>query len=131
MTAIGPYTESYDMRHQWDFVDLRGEPKCFQAPKNSVMDALNNIPDFSIFRKLVLTARLQDFFSGPYLLSTVFVPSDIEFKKKYPEETFDNIDIGQARKIVLFSTLKRRWTVRNCLLSFIMFRADGCSIYTI
>jgi len=109
MVSIGPYTQAYDMRHQWDFSDLRGKTKKkgIEIPENSVMGAINKIEDFSIFRKIVKKARLEYFLADRNLFSTILIPSDMALKDKYPDKFIDDMDIGYARNLVLFSSLQR------------------------
>lgn len=108
MVSIGPYTQAYDMQQQWDFVDLRSnkKPKTLYTP-NSVMDILAKTPDFSIFLQIVIRGNMEKLLNGHYLFSTVLIPSDHYIKQKYPSNFINNLGIGEARNIVLFSTMPR------------------------
>jgi uncharacterized surface protein with fasciclin (FAS1) repeats len=107
MVSIGPYTESYNMRHMFDMQDLRGcLPKKVSCP-NSVSEILNSHPDFKRFAYMMKLSKLDPTYSGPQANLTLFVPSDkaISF---IPEGVFTNMDDSTARHIVRSYTLNRR-----------------------
>ena len=108
MVSIGPYTERYDKRHQWDFADLRGCPKPYLPIEGSVMDIINKTPDFSIFRHIVKTAKMEKYLSEQFLFSTVLIPSDEHIKDKISLDFLNNLDIADARNIVMYSCMKRK-----------------------
>lgn len=111
MVSIGPYTQAYDMRHKWDFVDLRGDKgkrlQC-QSSENTFLDALRDTEDFSIFYKIVQIAKLEKRLSDNfYMKHTLFVPSNASIADKITLEFIENLDIGSARSIVLFALCDR------------------------
>lgn len=108
MVSMGPYSETYDMRHMYDFVDLRRKkPVRCAFSDNTLLGVIHNTPDFSIFADLIDKAQLADKLKQPYADYTLFIPSDNELRQKYSEEYFKNIDKGTATQIVNFSTMNR------------------------
>ena len=109
MVSIGPYTQAYDMRQMYDFVDLRKkkEKKC-PFNDNTLMGIIGNHSDFTIFAKIVEKARYSGKLSELQADYTIFVPSDNELRKKYSQQFIDNIDDGLARQILAFSMMKRK-----------------------
>jgi uncharacterized surface protein with fasciclin (FAS1) repeats len=109
MVSIGPYTESYDMKHMYDFVDLRQtKPVSCSFNKNTLMGIIRSNPDFTIFSKIVQKAQFGAKLSQKQVDYTLFVPSDVELQKKYSKEFLDNIDICTAMQILSFSTMNRK-----------------------
>lgn len=110
MTAIGPYTQAYDMKQMYDFVDLRAiksNGNCI-VNNNTLMEIIDSNPDFTIFAGIVEKARYVGKLSEPQADFTIFVPSDNELKKKYTKKFIDNIDDGLARQILAFSMMNRK-----------------------
>jgi hypothetical protein len=124
MVSLGPNIQGLDMKSMYDFSELRKPPKEKTYPKNSLMYIIDTHPDFTIFKMLVKRAKLDDKFcegidrsscNSNFLINslsndvyTVFVPSDMHLKSKYNLDFFQEMDIGMARRIVLFSTMKRK-----------------------
>ena len=109
MTAIGPYTASYDMKHMYDFVDLKSnKPTTCSFGKNTLMGIITTNPDFTIFSKIVQKAQYSSKLSQEQADFTLFIPSDAELKKKYSKAFIDNIDDGTARQILSFSMMNRK-----------------------
>lgn len=109
MVSIGPYTQAYDMKHMYDFVDLN--PSCISQltyPDNSLMGEINKNTDFSIFATIVKKARYDIKLSEKQADFTLFVPSDDMLKSKYSKQALNNIDEGLARHILLYSMMKRQ-----------------------
>jgi uncharacterized surface protein with fasciclin (FAS1) repeats len=109
----------YDMRHQWDFVDLRNELYSTSMPvgnvcKNTIAGMLINTPDLSIFAKIVERARMMDYLNDAFDVQkhTMFVPSDQYLLKLHPKDYFNSIDIGVARSLVTFALMKGTITKR-------------------
>jgi len=142
MVSIGPYTQAYDMRQMYDFVDLRGKKKEISYPENSLMYVINEHSDFKIFSGIVKKARYDSILANQQSNYTVFVPSDQHLIKKYSDESrgakeyFDNIDIGSAIQILKYS-LMNRIIDKNLLVSSpvsifpTLERSNSVKIYTI
>lgn len=108
MVSIGPYTQAYDMKHMYDFVDLRGKRKPCDYNTNTLMGIIGNNPDFTIFTKIVKKAGYTGKLSDKQADFTIFVPSDSELKNKYSQQFLDNIDDGLSRQILAFSMMNRK-----------------------
>lgn len=109
MVSMGPYTEAYDMRHMYDFVDLRKKTpgKC-TFNDNTLLSIIHNTPDFSVFESLVDKAQVAGKLLQPQADYTLFIPSDAQLRRKYSDEYLKNIDKGTASQIVAFSTMNRK-----------------------
>lgn len=102
MSAIGPYTPSYDYRFMYDQPDLRG----IITPKirgNNILSFLSNNKGFDKFLALVKTAKLEGMLCDMKNALTIFVPRDESID--LPIEYFQTMSIHTAKMIVLFSTL--------------------------
>jgi uncharacterized surface protein with fasciclin (FAS1) repeats len=109
MVSIGPYTESKDYRHMYDFVDLRKKNQTIcPIGSNTLMGIIENNQDFTIFSGIVKKARYICKLMDPEEDFTIFVPSDFELKKRHSKEFLDNIDISMAKNIVNFSMMNRK-----------------------
>ena len=109
MVSIGPYTQIYDMKHMYDFHDFRNNSKIDCSYTNdSLMAIINSNPDFTIFAELVKKAKYDGKLSDKQSDFTIFIPSDIEIKKKYSIEYLNNIDDGFAREIINASMMNRK-----------------------
>ena len=107
MVSIGPYTQAYDTKHMYDFVDLNKKKSC-PFNKNTLMGIIGNNSDFTIFARIVEKARYSGKLSDQQADFTIFVPSDEELRKKYNKIFLDNIDDGLARQILAFSMMNRK-----------------------
>jgi uncharacterized surface protein with fasciclin (FAS1) repeats len=106
MVSIGPYTQAYDMKHKYDFVEKRMEKSCI-CPY-TLMGVIGNNSDFSIFAGIVEKARYSGKLSDQQADFTIFVPSDTELRMKYSKIFLENIDYGLARQILAFSMMNRK-----------------------
>jgi len=124
MTAIGPYTKSYDNTHMYSFVDYRKsrEAPKMCASKNTLMDYLIRNPKTSKFRKIVERAGLTGQMSAQDLDITLFIPSDDYLNE--PGEFYDNMDRGLASQIIAVSSLNNR--ISGCLI-----RSSPVSSFTV
>ena len=108
MSSITPTTMSLVNSHMFDMVDLR---KCLQNPRQycsgSLMDIINRHPDFTKFSYIIKTAHLDSVLNDIQANFTIFVPSDKEISS-IEEGLFTNLDISNARQIVLTNMLKYR-----------------------
>ena len=108
MTSSGPYSQSYNFTHMFDFNDYNGPlPKVLPCP-NSLLSIVNNNPDFSIFKFMVYRARLESFLNSIQANFTIFIPSDKHLLRKVDKDIFTNMDILTARSIVKTSMLNDR-----------------------
>lgn len=110
MTSAGPYTQSFDFKHMYDFVDLRTTKCCDDCTykKNTLMGVIGDNSDFTIFTDIIEKARYVGQLSQLQSDYTIFVPSDYELRKRYSKEFIDNIDDGLAREILAFSMMNRK-----------------------
>ena len=108
MTSSGPYTQSYNFTHMFDFTDLRGPLPKKETCKNSLLSKIKSNPNYHIFYFMIKRAGLEAIFDLPQADLTVFVPSDIFLLSKVQEEVFTNMDILTARTIVKTSILDYR-----------------------
>ena len=107
MTAIGPYTQAYDMKQMYDFSDLRGK-KEYKVNKNSLLGIINNNPDFTIFAEIVKKSRYTGKLDDQQADFTIFVPSDNALKQKYSKKFLDSIDDGTSTQIITYSMMNRK-----------------------
>jgi uncharacterized surface protein with fasciclin (FAS1) repeats len=109
MVSMNPGTQAFDMKHMYDFVDLREKtPSICPFDDNTMMGIIVNNSDFTIFSGIVKKARYGGKLMDPYADFTLFVPSDSELKKRYSKEFLDNIDDYTARHILAFSMMNRK-----------------------
>lgn len=113
MVSIGPYTQAYDMKQMYDFPRVSKQP-CYN--KDSITDVVNTHSDFTIFSSIIKKAKYDTILSDKQANFTLFVPSDIELRKRYSKQDIDNIDIGTARQILAYS-LMNRIIDKNLLIS--------------
>jgi len=101
MSSIGPYTQSYDFRHMYSFVDSRPHTiQTFTNP-NSISGFILRNPKTTKFAEIVKKAGLIEQLNDPQLKVTMFIPTD-EYLSKL---NVNDIDIGLARQIIHLSTL--------------------------
>ena len=109
MVSIGPYTQAYDMRQMYDFVDWRGtKTPELCTPSNTLIDIIRSNPDFSIFASIVRKARYEGKLGENQSDFTLFVPSDEHLLKRYNKDWLDSMDVGLARQILSFSMMNRK-----------------------
>ena len=109
MVSIGPYSQAFDMKQMYDFVDLRKKnPVTCSFDDNTIMGVIGNNPDFTIFAGIVKKARYSGKLMDPQADFTLFVPSDAELRKRYSKSFLDKIDDGMARQILAFSMMNRK-----------------------
>ena len=108
MTSSGPYSQSYNFTHMFNFTDLRGKfPKEEPCPQ-SLLGVIKNNPDFHIFYFLIKRANLESIYNSIQAEFTLFVPSDRFLLSKVSEDVFANMDVLTARSIVKSLTLDTR-----------------------
>lgn len=107
MVSIGPYSQSYNFTHMYDFGDLRSckqsKSKSEYCP-HSLMGIINSHPEFQKFNHMVIIAKLDHILNEPQANFTLFVPSDTSIDG-LGNEIFLNMDDGTARHIVMSSML--------------------------
>ena len=111
MTANGPYTQSFNYTHMFDFIDPNAN--CFKYAryrKNSLYGKLVETNTFSIFKRIVQQADMNNILDNEQANFTLFVPSDEYILKKYGINVFINLDKGTAVSIVKSSMLDKRIT---------------------
>jgi len=106
MVSTGPYSQSNNFTHMFDFVDLRGNVSCREDDNNSIMGIINNNPNFSKFKYIVERARMNTTLSDLQSNFTLFIPLDTFISKLEIED----MDISMARNIVRSSMLDKKIT---------------------
>ena len=122
MVSLGPAGEqSWNLLYAQDIKDLRRpiQPKEPVPCKNSLMDFIQNNPDYSIFNYMINVGQLFNKFNSPMANFTILVPSDSYLRAKYSENLFKNLDLYTARETVLYHTLRGKVT-------FDMLRSSKC-----
>jgi hypothetical protein len=104
MVSIGPNSQSNNFTHMFDFVDLRGNPVVKIPDKNSLMEFINNTPEFSKFKYIVEKAMMSDILGSMQTNATLFIPFDNEISNYF----FDDMDVSLARHIVKTSMLNKK-----------------------
>lgn len=107
MVSIGPYTQSLNFTHQFDLRPAKVAPA---RPRNSLWGMLQVNPDFSAFREIVRTAKMEGILDDPQTDLTIFVPSDSYLA--LPPGYLENMDLLTARKLVNFACLNRKISLR-------------------
>lgn len=106
MTAIGPYSQSYDMRHMYSFNDLRPDKPPVQCLNtHSIMDILSQ-GLYKKFSKIVERARMNGQLNEKQANFTLFAVPD-SFLTHVPEQYFNHMDIGTAKQILNSSLMNR------------------------
>ena len=106
MVSTGPYSQSNNFTHMFDFVDLRGNSSREKNDNNSVMGVINNNPNFSKFKYIVERARMNKTLSDQQCNFTLFIPLDTFISRL----EIEGIDISMARNIVKSAMLDRKIT---------------------
>ena len=113
MVSTAPNSQSYDMRHMWDFQSsLKSQQNVGwnirNVPENTILWALYNQPDFSNFLKITKIANMENVFADSQFNSTLFVPSDKHIARIYNNKYFEDMDIGTAKQLIKFCTLRNK-----------------------
>jgi uncharacterized surface protein with fasciclin (FAS1) repeats len=104
MVSIGPNSQSGNLTHMFDFVDLRGQRAKAPIEPNSLMGVINNTSKFSFFKYIIEKAMMCDILSSSQADFTIFVPDNSAFLEK----DIEDMDVSLARHIVRASTLDRK-----------------------
>ena len=109
MTANGPYTQSFNYTHMFDFASPH--PNCIHLEryrKNSLYGKIVESPSFSIFKRIVTLAGMNKILDDEQANFTIFIPSDDELLKHYDVNVFANMDRGTALSVVKSSMVDKR-----------------------
>ena len=106
MVSTGPYSQSNNFTHMFDFVDLRGISSIEKDDNNSLMGVINNNPNFSKFKYIVERARMNTTLSDAQSDFTLFIPLDNFISRL----EIEGMDISMARNIVKSAMLDRKIT---------------------
>ena len=103
MTAIGPYTQSYDYTFMYNIPDLRGTLPVKANCPGTISDILATNTNFSLFYYTLKKAGLEGIYDALQANCTLFVPAD----RFLNPDIFINIDRNTARTLINSSTLDR------------------------
>ena len=106
MVSTGPYSQSNNFTHMFDFVDLRGNSFPEKDDNNSLMGVINNNPNFSKFKYIVERARMTETLRDQQSHFTLFIPPDNTISGLEIKE----MDISMARHIVRSAMIDRKIT---------------------
>jgi hypothetical protein len=105
MSAIGPYSQSYDFRHMYEFSDLRGqEIRKYNA--NSISGYIMSKPEFSLFALILEKSGLSSFYDNIQEDATLFIVSDANLEEY--RDRIRSLDRQNAMNIIKKSTLDKR-----------------------
>lgn len=107
MAAIGPYSQSTNYTHMFNFSDLRGNLPTKKYNTNSISDIINKTPRFSKYNKILKLSQYDNIYDDPQANFTLFVVSD-DILNKNVDTIFSELDILTARYIIKGSTLERK-----------------------
>lgn len=104
MVSIGPYNQSYDYTHMYNFLK---HPKS-QVPSvdnKTIYGFLYQNPGFTLIKSLIDRASLQMIFNDPQANVTMFIPSDAHLSKVLTLEEINCMDMETARKLIQYNTV--------------------------
>ncbi len=113
MAYLSPITPGLDLTYTYSPIMPQGNTGVIHANPGTLWDYLNQETDFSIFRHIVATARMEGLLNDPSADFTLFLPSDAALLEKYAMDVFRNIDQSSAEKIVNYSLLLRKVPYKN------------------
>lgn len=105
MSYCGPYTQSYNFTHMFNFTDLRGNLPIKKYRKGSIMYEIQNNPELTKFCYIVKLAVLENVLDNIQANFTIFIPIDSSITD---DDKLVNMELGSARHIVLSSLLNDR-----------------------
>ena len=112
MTSQGPYLPEYNPTYTYDSGSCSSEPKLVpQTNKKNLLGFLQNNPEFTIFNYLVNLSNMAGLFNSDQSYITLLLPRDQFIARNYPENSFLNMDLLTARKIVENHILERNISV--------------------
>ncbi len=113
MAYLSPITPGLDLTYTYSPIMPQGNTGVLQVNPGTLWDYLNQETDFSIFRHIVATARMEGILNDPSASFTLFLPSDKSLLEKYAMDVFRNIDQSTAEHIVKYSSLPREVPFKN------------------
>lgn len=109
MSAAGPYSQSLDYTHMYDFNDINGIYPLIQYQKNSITDFLNSNNNFCKFNQILKLSGMVKIFDDKQANFTLFITPDIFFTEK--DDIFlSNMDRSTAINIIKSNSLKNKIT---------------------
>lgn len=107
MSARIPSSQGYNNIHMWDFSDLRSSrPAELCTPADTVYDYISRHPHMKKFASIIARAGMIGALSEKQFDTTLLAPLDTYLPE--PQKFFDNMDRGQARRIIAVSTLNSK-----------------------
>ena len=102
-----PNSQSYDFTSMFDMTDKRGILPITKPCPGTLLDVIENTPDFSKFNYLVKLANQQEVLNSSQANFTIFVPSD-KMLRNISDNVFTNMDATTAWYIVKSSMIKNK-----------------------
>lgn len=107
MTSIIPVINATDMKHMYDFSDIKPEkPTKYCVNESSIMGVLLK-GCYSKFVQIIITSKLNFLLDDIQANFTIFAAPD-KFIQHIPNDFIHNMDVGTARQIILNSLIDRR-----------------------
>lgn len=103
MTAIGPYSQSYMMSHMYSIPDLRVKNGVVVYDRGSIMGILSRTPIYSKFARILQIAQMDGIYNDSQANFTLLIVSN----ENIPNNLIESLDVGDAKRIVKASSLKR------------------------
>lgn len=106
------------------------------STKDTILSFVQNNKEFSLFYYIIQLARLENILDDSSNNTTIFIPSDLYLKKKYPDSFFLQLTYLDAKSIVLSHQLPRKITLemllssKNLKLDSIKQYGDNKSFYS-
>jgi hypothetical protein len=108
MVSYHGYWEYNDLVQTYDLTDKkRFPPKEQPYNKNTIMGFLSNNKDYSIMEYIVKTSKTDRKMDDSQFNSTVFVCSDLNFRKMYNDNFAMKLDRNSSTSIINYSTIIR------------------------
>lgn len=131
MTYIGPYTQSLNYTHMFDFVDYQSDKVYQQLHTGSIYSLLSSHTDFTLFTSIIDKAKLTTLYDDPQANFTLFAVSD---KYLLPiRNIICNLDIAQSRQIIQSLTVNNRIPselIKDSPASFFYVVNDNTKLFT-
>lgn len=90
MTSLGPAHQSHDYKHMYmPKKDIYRNTAPSMGTPNSLYGIISSNPDFTLFRKIVMVAGVDNILSSEQFNGTLFVPSDTFFEENINLVSFD------------------------------------------
>lgn len=122
MSAIGPYSQSYDMKHMYNISDFRyknnNPPVCYN--NGSITDWIMKNPSTKLFANILQRSLLANIYDDNQANFTLFIAKD-EYIRMY-ESQITHFDILTSKNIINMYTLPNRFPLE-------IFRRSKIGIY--